>query len=102
MRRSSVFKALPRQPHWGLAQERRSAPKSSIASVSESEVLEHFRSRMISWPSLGQTKTNRYALFTGHYTTLGRIGGQTEWPGARWSGVFGGSREAGMGPPPDG
>jgi hypothetical protein len=51
--------AFPRQPQCGLAQESTSPPNSSIASCSESEPLEHFRCRLISWPPLGHSKTNR-------------------------------------------
>ena len=74
IRRSLALDAFPRQPHCGLAQEIFSPPNSSIASSSESEALEHFRCRVMSCPPLGQTKTNRYALFINNYTTIGDFG----------------------------
>lgn len=59
IRRILALDAFPRQPQCGLAQEITSPPNSSIASCSESEPLEHFRWRLISWPPLGHSKTNR-------------------------------------------
>ena len=59
IRRSLALDAFPRQPQCGLGQEICSPPNSSIASASESQALEHFRCRLMSWPPLGQTKINR-------------------------------------------
>ena len=58
IRRSLAFEALPRQPQSGWAQDICSFPKISLASVSESEGLLHFRCRFMLCP-LGHRKTIR-------------------------------------------
>src|SRR4029077_4232824 len=59
MRRSLVLRAFPCQPQLGLVQAISSLPNILMASVSESEVLLHFFSRLIFLRSLGHSKTIR-------------------------------------------
>ena len=62
IRRSFVLDAFPCQPQFGLAQEIRSSPNIFMASMSESDGLEHFRWKLMLWPLLGHSNTSRYAL----------------------------------------
>lgn len=59
IRRSFVLDAFPCQPHFGFPQEISSFPKIRIASVSESEDLEHLRCKLILCPPFGHAKTIR-------------------------------------------
>jgi hypothetical protein len=61
IRRSRVLDAFPCQPQLGLVQDRFSSPNSSIASVSESDLLLHFIWKLILWRPFGHSKTIRYA-----------------------------------------
>ena len=47
IRRSRVRRAFPRQPQFGLVQERSSFPNIFIACASESDALSHFLCRLI-------------------------------------------------------